>query len=256
MKARHHRVLDAICSAVDPKTGCACISQARISSRGNISRQYVPGLTHDLQDWGYIRRIHRGRRLGGKFKTLLYEILYEAPPLAQDVSGDDTDRVAHGGDVTVSPPEVAESDLLSPDIHNGSDSAGAEAQTARPGRTSRASALPDNDEPTGRQATNQALSPATPDANRQDEGAFADASLRQAVARSKAEALERDYRDAAETRICKGLFEAFPDNGRADAVDTVKDELYQSAVDAEMRRSGAGVSMVVRAVKKAMAGAA
>lgn len=251
-KARHFRVLGAICVAVDPETGCALISQARISKWANISRQHVTQVVGDLESWGYVRRIYRGRSKHGKFKTLIYAVHYDAQPPARSASGGDTVHVTHVGDTTVSPPEAAESDSLDPDIQDGSDSAEADVTDTRRGSTGRAVAISDDNQLIGRQATNPADNAAVKDAQGHPEGAAANTTLRQGEAISGAEAFERDLRNSAAKHICERLFKAFPGDEGATALEALKPELYESAVDAEMRKDGAGVSMVVRAVRKAI----
>lgn len=251
-KARHFRVLGAICIAVDPKTGSALISQARISKWANISRQYVTQLVGDLEGWGYIRRIYRGRGKHGKFKTLIYAVQYDALPPARSVSGGDAVHVTHVGDTTVSPPEAAESDTLDSDIQDGSDSVGNVVADSRRGPTSGAMAISDDNQPIGRQATNPADSAAVKDIQCHPESAVANAMLRQEVAKFRAEAFERDLRNSADKHMCDELFKAFPGDEGATALEAMTPELYESAVDAEMRKDGAGVSMMVRAVRKAI----
>lgn len=251
-KARHFRVLGAICIAVDRETGNALISQARISKRANISRQYVTPVVGDLEAWGYVRRIARGRSKYGKFKTLIYSVQYDAPPLTRSASGGDAVHVTHVGDTTVSSPEVAESDSLDSDIQDGSDSAGADVTGAPRGPSSRAVAISDDNQLIGRQATNPADSAAVKEAQGHTEGTVANTTLQQGVAISRAEAFERGLRNSADKRICDGLFKAFPGDEGATALEALSPELYESAVDAEMRKDGAGVSMVVRAVRKTM----
>ena len=72
------------------------------------------------------------------------------------------------------------------------------------------------------------------------------------VAKAKAEAFERDLRNSAEKRICEEFFKAFPDDNAA-ALEAYDCNIYDAAVDAEMRQQGAGVAIMIRAAKKALA---
>lgn len=76
MKARHLKVLGAICVAVDPETATALISQRRIGHHAGMARQKAPAVIGDLEEFGYISRIKRGRSRRGRFKTNIYEISY------------------------------------------------------------------------------------------------------------------------------------------------------------------------------------
>jgi hypothetical protein len=250
-KRRHFAVLGAICIATDRETGCALISQARISYWANISRQYVTDIVRDLENWGYITRIHRGRGTRGKYKTLIYKVHYDAPPPARGASGGDTDHVTSVGDSTVSPPQVAESDLSSPDIQEDSD-------WGRSGVKSASRSFPDRvltwtvgNQPTGRQAEQHTEGATVNETQGHHERAGATSVPRQEVAISKARIFEQGLRNSADERICDELFKTYPNN-KAAALEALDLELYESAVDAEMRQQGAGVSMVVRAVMKAM----
>ena len=62
-RARHFRVLGALCKSYDSATGCAHVSQAKIAERANLSRLLVNRTLPDLIDWGYVTRTKRGRRL-------------------------------------------------------------------------------------------------------------------------------------------------------------------------------------------------
>ena len=77
MKARHLKVLGAICVAVDSPTGAALISQKRVAHHAGIARQKVGDVIADLKEFGYIAPIPRGRTQRGRFKTIVYRVLYE-----------------------------------------------------------------------------------------------------------------------------------------------------------------------------------
>lgn len=101
LKARHLRVLGALCKSYDRATGCALVSQAKIAERANLSRQLVNKTLPDLVDWGYLTRIKRGRRQGGQFKTHVYGVLWQERHVNNGVY---TDHVTPGGNATVSTP--------------------------------------------------------------------------------------------------------------------------------------------------------
>ena len=115
MKARHLKVLGAICVAVDSPTGAALISQKRVAHHAGIARQKVGDVIADLKEFGYIAPIPRGRTQRGRFKTIVYRVLYEQAGASCSEPDDhhvtpvgDMDRVTPGGDRTVSPPGVTE----------------------------------------------------------------------------------------------------------------------------------------------------
>ncbi len=107
MKARHLKVLGAICVAIDPRTCEALISQKRVAYHAGIARQKIGAVIAELKKLGYIAPIRRGRTQRGRFKTIVYRVLYEqagascSEPDEHHVTPvGDMDRVTPGGDRT------------------------------------------------------------------------------------------------------------------------------------------------------------
>ena len=131
MKARHLKVLGAICVAVDAPTGTALISQERVAHHAGIARQKIGAVIADLEQLGYIAPIRRGRTQRGRFKTIVYRVLYDqsgascSEPDEHHVTPvGDMDRVTPGGDSTVSPPGVTEPDFPSSDLSSSARPSG------------------------------------------------------------------------------------------------------------------------------------
>ena len=83
LKASHHRCLLALCDLLDTATGYCLISQRALGKRAALARQKVSDRLDDLETWGYIARIDRGRHSAGadrgRFKIMLYRLVYDAP---------------------------------------------------------------------------------------------------------------------------------------------------------------------------------
>ncbi len=62
-----------------------------------------------IEIWYYIMRIKRGRKQGGRFRAMIYEILYVAETRCAVSDGGDRDRDTSVGGITESPPPVADS---------------------------------------------------------------------------------------------------------------------------------------------------
>ena len=117
-RTRHFRVLGALCKSYDKGTGGALVSQGKIAKRANLSRGRVNQALPDLEKWGYIQAMKRGRRPGGQFKTHGYVVLWEEPRVTH---GGDTAHVNHGGDTTMLPPRVTDSYFSCSNIESSSE---------------------------------------------------------------------------------------------------------------------------------------
>ena len=131
-RTRHFRVLGALCKSYDKKTGCALVSQGKIAERATLSRGRVNQTLPDLEKWGYIRAVKRGRRPGGQFKTYGYVVLWEEPHVNH---GGDTAHVDPVLDTTMLPPGSTDSYLSSSNLDSPSETfmGRAVARAAHPG---------------------------------------------------------------------------------------------------------------------------
>lgn len=250
LKARHFRVLGAICMAVQRETATSYISQQRIARLSNLARQKLGEPLGNLEKWGYITRINRGRNERGRFKTLLYAVHYDTISPALDTTRGDTGPVTPAGDITESPPEEADSDSFNSDLYDESDSLGAGVPDANVGeeigvvtdcQSDRSSRMQ-----TGKHATSVPVKQPQDQVNR----STLSSKSRFFVAKAKAETFERNQRNLAEKRICDGFFKAYTGDDAAVALDALDRETYEAAVDAEMRQPGAGITMVTGAVRR------
>ncbi len=251
MKARHLKVLGAICVAVDSPTGTALISQKRVAHHAGMARQKVGDVIADLEKFGYIAPIRRGRSQRGRFKTNVYKILYEQagsscsePDEHRVTPVGDMDRVTPGVDSTVSPPGVTESYLQGSNL----------SSSARPSEAREGANPPDD----------RAVEPSK-DARQGDRGGSnnraqghislpirgggaADRPVaRQAnragalnrLAKVSAETWERTTTNDASQRLCDALVKANPSG---EWLALLSGEQWEAATDAERRRPGAGMA--------------
>ena len=81
LRAGHLQCLAALCWMMDKSDHCAIAAQSRIASLTGRPRNKVAGFLRDLEEWGYIKKIKRGRHAAGRrrghFKTLIYRVLYD-----------------------------------------------------------------------------------------------------------------------------------------------------------------------------------
>jgi hypothetical protein len=222
MKARHLKVLGAICVAVDSPTGTALISQKRVAHHAGMARQKVGDVIADLEKFGYIAPIRRGRSQRGRFKTNVYKILYEQagsscsePDEHRVTPVGDMDRVTPGVDSTVSPPGVTESDLQGSDL----------SSSARPSERGAAGCTP----PDGGVAER----PVARQGNR--------AGPQTRLAKARAETWERTTTNAASQRLSSALVKA---NRSGEWLAMLSGEHLEAATDAERRTPGAGMAYV------------
>ena len=152
----------------------------------------------------------------------------------------------------MSPPEGAESDQLPSDIQKESDSQTADAVVA-PCTPTLTAALSTGNRGFGKQATRQSESGIRGKPRGRAAEAIFDTRFLREVARSKATGFEQRHRNWAEKRICEGFFKAFHGDNAAEALEVLSVDLYDSAVDAEMRQRGSGVRMVIRDVERSLA---
>jgi hypothetical protein len=119
LQARHLRVLGSICKAVDNATGLSLITQTRIGELCGRRRTKVASVTAELEAWGYLRKIERGRQSTGlsrgRFRTFVYQVIYRDP------SGGNMGRDPSGGDKALTPPGGTDSYLYKPDLSISSD---------------------------------------------------------------------------------------------------------------------------------------
>ena len=112
LTASHHRCLLGLCDLMDKATGYCLASHRTLSKHVGLARQKIGNRLGDLESWGYIARVHRGRHSAGtrrgRFKTFLYRVVYDAAD-AGAMSPTGVTRVKAG---TMSPTGVAET--LSP----------------------------------------------------------------------------------------------------------------------------------------------
>ncbi len=84
MTVCHHRVLLALVRSVDTANGCVLIGQRLLAKCAQVSRGKISAYLRDLESWGYIERLDRGRhRAGlrkGQRRTMMYRIIYEPAP--------------------------------------------------------------------------------------------------------------------------------------------------------------------------------
>jgi hypothetical protein len=246
----HFRVLIAVCRAIDPRTGLSLISQTSIARWANMPRQKVGEPLSDLQDWGYLEKIPRGRRPSGQYLTLQYRVFYSPPKFDHDTRADDSGRVTLGGDKPESPPGVAESDLLKSNLQKKSEPA----------------LIGLHDNPAAKKLTNEVYegteaSTALPSPNGTSsipsDRTFdsAKAEFRRDVrdlAQQKGNGWELELKRQAEERIFNALSKAFPGEALAAALVAYDNADYDRAVDLEMHKRGAGANYLRRKVKKAV----
>ena len=127
-RTRHFRVLGALCKSYDKGTGGALVSQGKIAKRANLSRGRVNQALPDLEKWGYIQAVKRGRRPGGQFKTHGYVVLWEEPRVTH---GGDTAHVTPVLDTTMLPPVSTDSYLSSSNIESSSETSMGRRAVAR-----------------------------------------------------------------------------------------------------------------------------
>ena len=152
----------------------------------------------------------------------------------------------------MSPPEGAESDQLPSDIQEESDSQTADASVA-PCTPTLTASLSTGNRGLGKQATRQSKPGIRGKPGGRVEEAILDTRFLREVARSKAIGFEQRHRNWAEKRICDGFFKAFHGDKAAGALEVLSADLYDSAVDAEMRQHGSGVRKVIRDVERSLA---
>lgn len=88
LKARHLKVLGAICKAIDAETSIARLGQQRISELAGVPRAKLSAVIAELGSFGYVEIIDRGRRERGHFLVKEYRISYPEPcnPMGSTVS--------------------------------------------------------------------------------------------------------------------------------------------------------------------------
>lgn len=253
LKARHFRVLGAVCRAVDAETGYALISQKKIAERANIARQNVAAPLDDLQAWGYLEKIRRGRRMSGQFRTLQYRVLYDPPSQTHDTHPDDAGHVTPAGDITVSPAGVAESDQpfsnlqREPERSQTAVPGGAPSEPAREPLSGKATKSRGND-CSQRKKRLSSDGPARPSGPPE----WVAQTLRQ-VAEHKAATFEADLQRQAEKRISNALFKVFPGDGTSAALEAHTSEQYQRAVELEMRHKWHGANYLKQIIRQNLA---
>jgi len=76
LRAKDHRVLDALAKCVDNETGAATVSQERLASLSNTRRRGVQDALTHLEALGYVTMTSRGRRERGQYMVRRYDIHY------------------------------------------------------------------------------------------------------------------------------------------------------------------------------------
>lgn len=228
LKARHLRVLGAVCVAVDRWTGAALISQNRISHHAGIARQKVGPVVTELETFGYIEMIRRGRTQGSRYKTIVYKIVYDQAGTSCTDSSEhhatpvgDMDRVTPGGGITVSPSGVTESDLQKSNL----------SFSVRPSRARAAHCAPAD-----ASAGGTSYSRIQRERRRTQSG----------LAKAKAEHWERTNKNEASQRLCAALLKVYPDG---EWLNLLTSEQLEAATGAEQRNRGAGIKYAQACLK-------
>lgn len=228
MKARHLKVLGAICVAVDPETATALISQKRIGHHAGMARQKVPAVIADLEELGYISRIKRGRSQPGRFKTNIYEISYIQEDAlnsriksTHSTHGGDAGLVIHGGGNTVSPAGVAESYLQ---------------------RSNLCSFFKPSERKVDRSSAPNSPAGGMKKPRTQEDRTGPRAQL----AKARAETWERTETNKASKRLCAALLN---ENPSGEWLEQLSQDQLDAATRAEQFRPGAGIRYVQVCVK-------
>ena len=102
LSASHYRCLVALCTFVDNATGYTLIGQRALAKQAAVPRQKIPARLRDLDGWGYIAKVPRGRHTAGprrgQIRTNLYRIIYDDA---------DATSLATPGVAKVEPPSLA-----------------------------------------------------------------------------------------------------------------------------------------------------
>ncbi len=243
-KILHLRVLGAVCRAVDAETGFALISQERIAYWANTPRQKISEHTADLEDWGYLEKVKRGRRKSGKFRALQYRVLYDPPDFDHYTHACDSGRVTPGGDSPESPPGVSDSDHSESNIQKESDAAEEKPRghvsAYRAAMGAAMTTEPNTALPSHGGTTDTSAKPSFGSARRRFQ------RDRRAVAREKANHWDNNLRKQAEQRICETIFKSFRGEAISAALEALEPNDYEYALELELGQRWAGVNFLRR----------
>ena len=244
--ARHHRVLGAVCRAVNSETCCALISQQSISRWANLARPKIGAVIKDLVAWGYLEVIGRGRSEYGRFKTHIYRIFYNELQQNPGTPGGDTGGVTSAGEPTTSPPGAAVSNILESNISASSK------QSPRHDRSEACNAFKDGPI----DLAQQAMHPGRPPIERQTMGQKEKSKQQEAlnqVIRRKADRFENHRASICRGRLVKVIVRSFPEELGGSVIEAITEELLDRAARLEVRDPGAGTDLLRQAVTNHLA---
>ena len=245
LKGFHHRVLNAVCGARDNRSGIAVINQKRIAQNASIARQKVGPILEELENWGYLSRIKRGRTRIGRFRVHAYEVIYgKEDQIAATCEGDKA-GVTSGGDLPESPPKVADSYPL--DSYPSYSS-----YTCRPRRIASMFTPQTDAKSANKIVCKKACNPSHAITDTSDTNPKPSHKNSLEEKQSSVDHWEVTTRNNFFCRLDQAISEAFPKALRATALDALDDELLGRSQEIEFNEKGNGVTYAIAAIKSRM----